>query len=170
MLTWRVDPRHTSQTSCVTEEFGYRPVVGKENFYFEQDRQLYRINSDINAAINIARRFLTRYRSLSQLWAYPLDDGTYLVNAERDHERAYLEIESGSPHARLRPTGRNFALEGVSDEERGQLQERIAKRRTCRFYRHGDTWFPPEEHRLEVQKLRDQVIAVGNAGIPEYPT
>uniref|UniRef100_A0ABF7PQ58 CasJ19 n=3 Tax=unclassified sequences TaxID=12908 RepID=A0ABF7PQ58_9ZZZZ len=171
ILAWEVDPRHTSQTSCITDEFGYRSLVAKDTFYFEQDRKIHRIDADVNAAINIARRFLTRYRSLTQLWASLLDDGRYLVNVTRQHERAYLELQTGAPAATLNPTAEaSYELVGLSPEEEELAQTRIKRKKREPFYRHEGVWLTREKHREQVHELRNQVLALGNAKIPEIRT
>jgi IS605 OrfB family transposase len=163
----RVDPRHTSQISSLTEEFGYRSRSAKEKFYYLHKGTIYRINADVNAAMNLARRFLTRYRTLTGIRAWEMKDGSYLVpESESKYFNAFLKLETGKTYAKLVAGKDGHELLGISKAAYGRARQQVpALAKRLKFYRHEGHWLDLSQHRAVVAELEKQVRSLGDKRI-----
>ena len=166
ILLSKVDPKHTSQLSSITDEFGARDKNNKANFYFEDENYvIWRIHADINAAMNIARRFLTRYRSLTSIKGLPLPDGSYIIQNGQKRQRSFLKLFCGETQALFAPNGDHFVLRGITKKEHDALID-TAKKDSEWFYRHRGVWILRDVHKKWQASLLKQVSESGAQHLP----
>ena len=114
-----VDPRYTSQ-SCANglalrKHSKYYPDIPKENLYVPVNGDVYVVDSDLQAAYNIAAQFLTRYEEPCHLRCKVLGDNRFLVINDNKSKRLAAFL------------GSNFAIATLED---GQLEfEKVSSRK-----------------------------------------
>lgn len=80
IVVQKVNPFMTSQYSCETGEMGLRgPGSDKASFRYEINGEIKEMNSDINAARNIAIRGITRHSDMPQFRSKVVSDNKFIL-------------------------------------------------------------------------------------------
>jgi IS605 OrfB family transposase len=156
-----IDPRDSSQIDAQTGEYGFRDENEKEILYVQREGNVTTVDSDLNAAQNLQRRFWTRYQDANSIWMRTV------VKDGIEPRSLYVPDQEGKRFkAAMTRLGYNTFVLKLGKNLVGELEEVTAKKLkeyashaqgTNRrpFYRHYDEWLPWKQHQLLRKELKE---------------
>lgn len=163
----QVSHAHTSQVVWETQTFGYRDAQNKHDLYYRKEDAVRVVNSDLNAACNIAARALDRHSNPYVLDVHCVAAGKYMSGKEwREREKVRkLQEKEEDPdkRKRIRPN------QDLLRRAKGLFQRLITKQELERFdmepgegltlYRNGTSWVTKEERAQHREDLKQGLSA-----------
>lgn len=152
----KVDPTLTSQIDAETNELGYRDEKNKSDLYVRRDSEIVVIDSDINAAKNIAIRGLNRHSSLPLFRTVQINDSTYAMSfsnmaedrrrqgsmmnylgKDKQSEIKYIIFGKNEDHLDINTTTASEFNKKIKESERKAKRVEVI-RSGDKFYMRGD--------------------------------
>jgi len=160
ILVYLEDPRHSSQISIVTNEFGYRPKEDKAKLYFMDEETVCVTNCDDSAALMLQQSFWSRHKDVVKVKGTKVSDTEYLVSSEdkdgtKMRLRSYLKRNVGTANAILQKNCDGYDLKKISPQKKKKIEE-FGKDEY--FYRHGEQWFTADAHFDKLREFGNQVF------------